>query len=343
MIYPWQHSLWQALVAARPRMPHALLLQGQSGIGKLALARTLAQAMLCDSLDGAGLPCGRCSACNWFEQGYHPDFRLLEPQAQTFGGEGGEEGVRQSGKKGSRFILMEQIRELADFVNLTAHRNGMRVILIHPAEAMNINVANALLKTLEEPAPDTLFLLVAHQPHRLLATLKSRCHRIDMPVPASAEALRWLEAQGVADPRTCLAQSGYAPLAALHHCAPEYQAQRRQFLEQLCNPAGADPLALAEMSDKLELPLALNWLQKWLYDLLSLRLAGKIRYQVDFAAQLQELAKRANLLQLLEFQRELLTLQKAAQHPLNLQLQLEQVALSYLGIFSASPLGAGDE
>lgn len=319
-------------MSTKATLPGALLLQGRGGIGKFHLAYTLAQALLCESPLESGEPCEHCGACNWFKIGGHPDFRLLEPEAQSAAAELTGETVEQgkaADKKVSQFITVAQIRELADFVNLTTHRNGMRIILVHPAEAMNVHAANALLKTLEEPPPGTLFILVSHQPQRLLPTVRSRCQKINAPLPGRAEALQWLRGQDVAEADACLAQSGYAPLAALRLSTEDYQLKRGQILEQLGAPDRFDPLTLAEQGDKVELAWILNWMQQWVYDLASIGMAGQMRYQPESSAEMNRLAKAINLIELFRFQQELLTAQRALHHPLNNRLVLEQLFFSY--------------
>ncbi|BAN35348.1 DNA polymerase III subunit delta' [Sulfuricella denitrificans skB26] len=319
-------------MSTKATLPGALLLQGRGGIGKFNLAYTLAQALLCESPLDSGEACEHCGSCHWFKIGGHPDFRLLEPEAQSSAAESTGETAEQgkaTDKKASQFITVAQIRELADFVNLTTHRNGMRIILAHPAEAMNVHAANALLKTLEEPPLGTLFILVSHQPQRLLPTVRSRCQKIDAPLPGRAEALKWLREQEVAEAEACLAQSGYAPLAALRLSAEDYQIKRRQILEQLGAPDRFDPLALAEQGDKMELAWILNWMQQWVYDLASIGMAGQARYQPESSAEMNRLAKAVNLIELFRFQQELLTAQRAVHHPLNTRLVLEQLFFSY--------------
>ncbi|HUW49814.1 MAG TPA: DNA polymerase III subunit delta' [Sulfuricella sp.] len=327
MIYSWQQDIWQRLMAAKPSLPNAILLQGRIGIGKLHLGRTLAQALLCESPLASGEPCEHCGACNWFKTGNHPDFRLLEPAADAIGE--AEEQSKPADKKASRFITVAQVRELADFVNLTTHRNGLRIILVHPAEAMNVNAANALLKTLEEPPPDTLFILVSHHSQRLLPTVRSRCQKIDIPLPERKTALSWLREQGVVKAESCLSQSGCSPLAALLLSAEDYQLKRERILDQLGDPTRFDPLALAEQSEKLELAWVLDWVQQWAYDLASIGMTAQTRYLVDPPAQMIRLAKAVNLIELLQFQQELLVARRAVQHPLNNRLVLEQLFLSY--------------
>ena len=329
-IYPWQTDLWNRLLTARSALPHAILLQGRAGIGKLALARAFARTLLCEQTSDRGA-CGVCPACIWFEQGGHPDFRLLEPASLSHTNEvaEGAESEAPSSKKASHKINVAQIRELADFINLTTHRNGMRIVLIHPAEAMNVQAANALLKTLEEPSAHTLIILLSHQPQQLLATIRSRCQKMDVTMPSKEMAAAWLREQGVVEAELCLAQVGYAPLQALSLNDPDYQAQRKGFLDQLRRPQAMDIVTLAESSLKLDLAEVFSWLHKWIYDLLSAKLSGTIRYQLDYQPDLHALSKHVKLSVLLAYQRELLAAQRVLQHPLNTQLLLEQLLLSY--------------
>lgn len=335
--HPWQTDIWRQLIAARESLPHALLLQGRKGVGKLDFARALAQGLLCEKPQPSGIGCDRCLACGWLAQGNHPDFRSIEPEALADNGEEGE----SKGKKPSRLILIEQVRELAGLVNLSTHRNGMRVVLIHPAEAMNVSAANALLKTLEEPPPRTLIVLISHQAQSLLPTVRSRCRKVDFAVPPLEQAMGWLHEQGVADPAPLLAQAGYAPLAALALSGDESQEVRREFLARLAKPRELDPLMLAEKNEKMELVKIVRWLQQWMYDLVGCRLGGEIRYQPDFSAEIRALVPQVRLSRALEYQKELLEAQKNVHHPLNAQLLLEQLLLSYMQSMNLTELDYG--
>ncbi|MFP4902876.1 DNA polymerase III subunit delta', partial [Paraburkholderia sp. BR14261] len=199
MIYPWQTDDWQRLQQLRSHWPHALLLHGQAGIGKLQFAQHLAKGLLCEAPQANGEPCGACAACNWFVQGNHPDYRIVVPEALA--GEIGQAGDDEAkaekadkadgeeGKKGrapSKEIRIEQVRALLDFTSVGSHRGGLRVVVLYPAEALNVAAANALLKTLEEPPAGVVFLVVSARIDRLLPTIISRCRQWPMGTPAPA-------------------------------------------------------------------------------------------------------------------------------------------------------------
>lgn len=324
-LYPWHEATWQRWAALRARLPHALLLKGPQGTGKLDFALSLARSLLCVTPGSDGQACGTCSACHWFEQETHPDFRLLQPEALAEGDES------DSGKKKpARQITVEQVRSLADFANLSAHQGGRRVVLIHPAERMNVSAANALLKTLEEPSANMVLLLVSHKPQQLLPTIRSRCVALAMPMPAPQAARDWLKAQGVAKPDAALAQAGYAPLAALQLAQEaDGDAEHDSFVREIGQPAKLDALALAERLQRIEPAQFIHWLQQWCYDLASARLAGVIRYHSEDGTQIRSLAGKIPPLALAAFQKELLTARREALHPLNPRLLFESLLLAY--------------
>src|SRR5438876_125769 len=163
MIFEWQQGPWKEWTRLRERLPHAVLIQSGEGLGEFEFAQACAQSLLCEDPRPGERPCGACRACGWFSLGNHPDFRLIMPESMA--PEPREEGAEPAKKK-SEQIRIEQVRELADFLAVGTHRGGLRVILVYPAEAMNANTQNALLKNLEEPPPATVFLLVTTQPDR---------------------------------------------------------------------------------------------------------------------------------------------------------------------------------
>lgn len=327
-LYPWQTEPWQRWAGLRARLPHAILLKGAQGIGKLDFAMNLAQSLLCEKPLADGLACQDCPPCHWFQQETHPDFRLLQPDALAES-EDADDGESKK-KKPSRQISVDQVRSLADFANLSAHQGGHRVVLIHPAEAMNTNAANALLKTLEEPSGKMLIILVSHKPQQLLPTILSRCLTLSMAMPSPEESAAWLKQQGISDPATMLAQAGFAPLLAMRMAeegagADEYN----RFLQEIRQPAKFDVFALAEQLQKTEPAKVINWLQQWCYDLNSAKLTGKVRYNSELTDLIKSLSDKIPALELSRYQRELLVARREALHPLNSKLQFESILLSY--------------
>jgi len=332
-LYPWQAESWQALHSLRGRLPHALLLKGTQGIGKLDLAMNFAQSLLCDAPTDSGMPCGSCDSCHWFEQESHPDFRLVQPDALSTSDD--EEG-RSGGKKPSREISVDQIRALSGFANLSAHRGGYRIVVVNPAESMNNNAANSLLKTLEEPTENLLFLLVTHKPQQLLPTILSRCLAFPVATPSKEAGIAWLTQQGVKDPALALAQTGFAPLQALDWAeSGEGTEERNTLLESIRQPSRMDALALAEKLQRGIPVHIIHCLQQWNHDLISAKLAGSVRYFPEQHNLLEKLAQNTSTSALLRFQKELQEARRAAYHPLNPRLSLESLLMSYRQLFKA--------
>jgi DNA polymerase-3 subunit delta' len=196
---PWHEEHWTRLQARRERnaMPHALLLCGPEGLGKRDFMRRFAEGLLCQQAQN-GEPCGQCRSCLLFAAGTHPDFASL-----SF-------GLRKDGVQRSE-IVVDQIRELSARLAMASQFGGWQIVCIDPADAMNTAAANALLKTLEEPSPQTLLLLVADAPWRLPQTIRSRCQRIEFHLPSRDEALNWLQQQGIKDTVAALDAAGGNP------------------------------------------------------------------------------------------------------------------------------------
>jgi DNA polymerase III subunit delta' len=323
-IYPWQTNDWLRLQELSRRPAHGLLFRGSKGIGKLDLAVTFAQSLLCQQPDGSGFACGVCPSCHWFEQGTHPDYRLLQPESLSLDGEENE-----TGKKPSKQISIDQIRGLADFFGMTSHQGGKRLIIIHPAESMNSNAANALLKSLEEPPPGLLFILVSHKPQRLLPTIISRCLSVALSAPNANNATQWLMEQGVKDPADALAASGFSPLLAVQSDEMLGSEERDRLLRAMRQPAGLDVFALAEGLQRTEQVLVVQWLQQWCYDLSSMKLSGRLRYHPGEAAVIKGLVESVTPLNLARLQKLLQTAKRQAQHTLNPRLFFESLFLVY--------------
>jgi DNA polymerase III subunit delta' len=224
---PWLRPELAALMARH--RGHALLLHGAQGSGQWELAGALAAAWLCETPVSAradGAACGHCAACRLRATGGHPDLRLVVPPAlqallQPGAAEAGDDDTAGGGETGgarrkpSRDIRVDDVRALGDWAARSTSRGGLKVALLHPADAMNDTAANALLKTLEEPPGPVRLILTSSEPMRLLATVRSRCQQHALRPPPPEAALAWLRERGLAGPEVLLAAAGGRPLAAL--------------------------------------------------------------------------------------------------------------------------------
>jgi len=257
---PWHRDPWRRIQQRRAagRLPHALLLSGPAGLGKGLFARGLARALLCERPDAGGEACGQCRSCRLFRAGSHPDYSVVQPE---------EDG---------RIIKVDQIRALCAFLGYTAQYGGYKIALLEPADRLNVNAANSLLKTLEEPPGNSLLLLVTAQPAWLPATVRSRCQKIGFDPPAMVAAVPWLAArvQPGIEPETLLEVAGGAPLAALAQADSERWHRRRELFERYEQVlAGrADPIRAAESWTRGDLAENLRWLIGWHTDLIRLKM-----------------------------------------------------------------------
>ena len=246
---PWIGDALATLAAAHQadRMPHALLIHEAPGSGGDWLAKWVSRLVLCQSSTGA--PCGACPSCHRVAGAQHPDLLLLQPIED------------------SRQIRIEQVRELSQELALTAHQGAYKVAVITPADTLNRFAANALLKTLEEPPPRTLLILVVTQPSRLPATILSRCQRVRVRAPERKEAVSWLQAtRGAGDWDAVLDALGEAPMLAADvdpKAVVQVGQEVRRALEEATS-GGGDPVATAERWARADLPLRLRCIENWL-------------------------------------------------------------------------------
>lgn len=322
---PWQRELASQWLERRERFAHAWLIHGLSGIGKRQFILAAAAALLCES-PVQGIACGACSACAWVASGNHPDLRRIRPDAVA--AEEGEDTATtteagSTTKAPSRDIRVEQLRALHSWFNTATHRGGWRVAVLYPAEALNLISANALLKVLEEPPANTVFLLAADAPDRLLPTLVSRCRRLPLPVPAAEQCLSWLREQGVSDPAPWLAVAGGAPLLALErsqadaHACPVWLEQLLQSLAQGYFPE------IGPLADLLEQQAPAAWidyLQRICLDLSLASVKAPVRYFPEQEAKTRAIAQRADPQRLTEAAKWLASQRAVARHPLSAKL-----------------------
>ncbi len=199
---------------------HALLVHGNDGVGMLPFALTLAQAWLCESEargPAALRPCGRCGSCHLVQSHLHPDLQVLMPEVlrrQHAWLRVDDKPEGDDKRKPSKQIRIAEVRSVIDWVFKTSARGRGKVVVLHPAEALNVQAANALLKTLEEPPPGTRLVLTTSDPALLLPTVRSRCQHVRLAAPPAAEAQAWLAEQGVVQGDVLLAASSGRPLDA---------------------------------------------------------------------------------------------------------------------------------
>ncbi|MFA7270854.1 MAG: DNA polymerase III subunit delta' [Sterolibacterium sp.] len=344
-IFEWQKPLWRQLLSDTENMPHAMIMTGPEGLGKLAFARTFAARLLCQGHDAANhsdrLPCGHCTSCTWLASGNHPDFRLVQPEDED------EEGNEQSPpaaslrKSGQGTIKVEQIRGLNDFIFIGSHAGGRRIAILSPAEAMNSAAANALLKVLEEPPVGVYFILITSAWMHLLPTIRSRCRKIIFGCPNQQLAQQWLAAEGVKSPSELLQLVGGAPLQAANWAEQGRLDAYQKAIETLAdNPD--DPVAMAAKWSSLlkaeqgfGLPQLVEATQKWLFDLLLLKTVGELRYHEAWRKKLEGLVARVSTVGLMSCYQDLLKIRAVVRHPLNTQLFLEDLATRYLRLLTS--------
>lgn len=214
--YPWQAELWQGFCdnVQRARVPHAILLHGVEGVGVESLALSMARYLLCQSTL-EDVACGRCRSCQLLHVGTHPDLFFLKR----------EEDAAQ--------IKVDQVRECVGFVSKTPYANGPKVVLVEHADAMNVNAANALLKSLEEPQGQTVFILTTNRTSAILPTIRSRCRALTVNIPSTEAAQAWLSEQGLGEQYHLLVQSGGAPVLVKQWLESDFLDIQKQVHESL--------------------------------------------------------------------------------------------------------------
>lgn len=318
------------------RLPHALLLAGPAGIGKLMLARTFAQARLCEgSKTNHGIACGKCESCHWFERGSHPDFRQISPASLDGGSE-------SESKKPSKEITVDQARDLEEFLRIGGHRSGFRIALIYPADAMNRSGANALLKILEEPGDGAHFILVSSRPEELIPTIRSRCQTLAVPVPERAVAEQTLENLIGRGSLSLLDLVGGAPFAAQELATGDAKALLDQCIRILETGPDADPVAaanaldllLSKTSRSLGMWQIIDWFQRWHHDLALCAAGLEPRFFSRHADRIKQISGCAELSAAFKYNKLLKEYKVLSEHTLNAKLFLYDVISAYRAVFA---------
>ena len=323
-IYPWLKDAWIA-IHNNSKLPHALILKGKGGIGKHDFAMTFAKSYLCQSPLDNYLPCEICSSCHWFPES-HPDFKYIAPVES----EDDESYKRKTIRK--KNIVIDQIRELSEYLELSAHQEkGKRIVLIEPADALNQAASNALLKILEEPPENTLFILVTSQAQKLIATIRSRCQLLDFRGPSLEEARLFLSGKKITYDESLLSFTGGSPFNAIKEL--ENQSERDIITQLLAQGHHIDVTKVNYGILTQGLDWTVNMIQKWTFDLLLSFHTQQSYYFKKEEARIHSQAKQLNLDALLSFANELNELKKIASHPLNQELQLQNIFIKFKQIF----------
>lgn len=328
---PWLGAALDA--AAALAGAHALLIHGPAGVGHLEFALLLAQATLCEDPAAArpGRPCGRCASCHLVATRVHPDLLLVLPDAlrvQLGWVDDDDSKLSKADAKPSRDIRVEQVRQAIAWSQQTSGRGRGKVLLLHPADALNGPAANALLKTLEEPPGRLRLLLTSADPERLLPTVRSRCQRLPLHLPPADQAQGWLRGQGLAEPAALLALAGGSPLAALawaqEGITPAWLAD---FPRRV---AAGDPTPLAGRP----IPRVVDLLLKLAHDVQVLAAGGAPRF---FAADhLPDAARGADPAALRVWQQALLRTARHDEHPWNAGLLIESLVTQATAVWPAA-------
>ncbi len=319
---PWHDELWQMMMASARQgaLAHAFLLKGVSGVGKLHFAKAFAGMLLCEA--NGNEPCQRCKGCSLVQAGNHPDLLVVEPE------------------EAGRPIKIGQVRALNDFAQKTAQQGGRRIIIINPAEAMNINASNALLKSLEEPGAETLFLLVSHRAADMLPTIRSRCQVLSFATPGKEQALSWLmdKLDDSSDAGLLLNLASGSPLLAYAFFGQGALQLRRDLIDSVgaLFKGELTPVEVAKEWQGRDYVQILEWLASWLEDSVKFKLSGEggVIKNDDLIKLIGYLAGKSDVRQLIEL-RDLLVAQRQillSGGNLNTLLVLEGVFCRYLGL-----------
>ncbi len=319
-IHPWLNAHWKNLIARNTsgNLPHALLFAGPPGIGKNDLANLFTSSILCAQTAADGLPCGECRGCRLVAAETHPDFVRVTPP---------EEG---------KVIGVDQIREVIRYLSLKAQYNGYKIVIITPADRMNMNAANSLLKTLEEPPVDTLLILVTEKPARLPATIRSRCQSILFNRPPADLALPWIKenTNNRKDARILLELAGGSPLLTVRIANEDYLSQRLAVLDDLEHVASGqtDPVAIADKWLKFGIKESLYWIHSWLIDMVRLKMAQQppLVSNPDIYERLKNMANKQDVNQLFGRLDRISRAMQLLESTVNPQLLMEEIVLGWV-------------
>ena len=366
-VAPWLQPLWDSLDFNN--FPNAVLLHGQSGIGKFNFAIELAKALICEDASSELKPCNHCEACHWFSTGNHPDFislvpethRKLLPHADYASDDAPKKGRsarddsdgEASEKKEKKNISIEETRHAIENLSIGSHRGGNRIILIYPLEMLRHDSANTLLKSLEEPPTNTIFILLADRVDRVLPTIRSRCRLLTAPRPDRERGIDWLKSKlsdmsGIkindADIDAIYDEQGGAPYSVLDSLIARHNKDdkdeltisiqaSRTLLQSMAQGGRIPWLETAEKIHKAQYSFLLATMQRWVSDLQTVAQGGIPRYYPKHQSTLNALGQTVRIAKLLQFWKSLTQARRSENHPLASRIQLEALLSQYQQAF----------
>jgi len=366
-IAPWLEPIWDGMNLAA--LPNAVLIHGQSGIGKFEFSIELARALLCETTSSIK-PCKQCEACRWFDSGNHPDFIALVPEThrkllpqgdfdsdaespkKTKASQADADGDAPE-KKEKKSISIEDARSAIEGLSIGSHRGGNRIILVYPLEMLRPDSANTLLKSLEEPPKNTIFILLADRLDRVLPTIRSRCRLLSAPRPDRLSGLNWLHTElskipglkmSDADVESIYDEHGGTPYAVLDYLIARHNKDEkdeltiaiqasRYLLQAMSQGARINWLDAADKTQKARYSVLLATMQRWVSDVQSCAQMGSPRYYPKHEAAIKTLAQQARLPKLLRFWKSLIQARRHENHPLATRIQLEALLSQYQQVF----------
>jgi len=317
-LLPWHHDLWRDVWGRvqDKRLPHAMLLRGPEGLGKQYFAHYLALSLLCHQNGEEGAPCGYCKACELNRSSTHPDLISLtiEPERKS--------------------ISIDQIRELIEALSLKSQYGHGKVVIVSPADALNNNAANSLLKTLEEPHDDTVILLCTSKPASLPATIRSRCQLLHFQSPDLAISKPWLSQRlPNEDIDLLLRLAAGAPLRAIKQLNDGLTMIREHLLNDLESLVfnRGNPTIITEHWLKLGVKESLYSLYSWTVDMIRLSQVSEpaLLENPDIKQRLIRLSTQKDQKRLFHYLDKTAQIIRLLDEPLNQQLMLEDILLDW--------------
>ncbi len=317
-LYPWLLGSWSHLIEylGHQRIPQAVMISGQKGLGKQRLAWNFAKSLLCEQRTSEFRACSQCSSCQLFSAKTHPDFTVIQPE--------------ESGKS----ISIDQIRGLTSFLSLSSQFNNYRLLIINDAHRLTHAAANSFLKNLEEPVEKTCIILISGFPSALPATIRSRCQILFVPAPKSKVAMHWLQQQQISEHLDILLEIAQgSPLIALEYAKDGVLESRKSCFNDWLKISRqqASPIIIAEHWLQFPDSLLLFWMISWVVDTLKCYFNQNPDkcYNSDFESSLQELAQRLELKRLFKFYDLLLRQKQHLTSQLNKQLIFEEILINW--------------